>query len=60
MKNYKPKNGFTAQTYINGVLKRERVLLSREITFIESNLESDKVLAKEITQEILLHTGKSI
>ena len=60
MKNYKPKGRLAASAYIDGILKGDRVLLSRAITIIESNLESDKVLAKEIIQAILPHSGKSI
>ncbi|SNR73281.1 methylmalonyl Co-A mutase-associated GTPase MeaB [Lutibacter flavus] len=60
MKNYKPKGRLTAKEYINGVLKGDRVLLSRAITIIESNLGSDKILAKEIIQEILPYSGNSI
>ncbi|MFD0760503.1 methylmalonyl Co-A mutase-associated GTPase MeaB [Lutibacter aestuarii] len=60
MKNYKPKNRLTASEYIEGILKGDRVLLSRAITIIESNLKSDKILAKEIIQEILPKSGNSI
>lgn len=60
MKNYMPKGRLTAEEYIKGVLKGDRVLLSRAITVIESNLESDKLLAKEIIQSILPNTGNSI
>lgn len=60
MKNYKPKNRLSAQAYIDGVLDGDRVLLSRAITIVESSLESDKILAKEIIQAILPHSGKSI
>ncbi|WP_299110011.1 methylmalonyl Co-A mutase-associated GTPase MeaB [uncultured Winogradskyella sp.] len=60
MKNYKPKNRLIPQAYIDGILKGDRVILSRAITVIESNLESDKILAKEIVQEILPSSGKSI
>jgi len=60
MKNYKPKGRLTALEYINGILKGDRVLLSRAITIIESNLASDKALAKEIIQAILPHAGNSI
>lgn len=60
MKNYKPKNRLSAEAYINGVLRGDRVLLSRAITVIESNLESDKILAKEIVQSILPNSGNSI
>jgi LAO/AO transport system kinase len=60
MKNYRPKGRLTAEEYINGILEGDRVLLSRAITIIESNLESDKLLAKEIIQSILPNTGNSI
>lgn len=60
MKNYKPKSRLTLQAYIDGVLKGDRVILSRAITIIESNLESDKLLAKDIIQAILPASGNSI
>ena len=60
MKNYKPKGRLTAKEYIDGVLKGDRVLLSRAITIIESNLENDKILAKEIVQSILPYSGNSV
>ncbi|KGL63359.1 methylmalonyl Co-A mutase-associated GTPase MeaB [Polaribacter sp. Hel1_85] len=60
MKNYKPKKRLPAKAYIDGILDGDRVILSRAITIIESNLESDKVLAKEIVQAILPNSGKSI
>tara|TARA_R110002049_G_scaffold279949_2_gene459107 strand:+ start:2609 stop:3613 length:1005 start_codon:yes stop_codon:yes gene_type:complete len=60
MKDYKPKNRLTAQAYIDGILSKNRVILSRAITIIESNLESDKLLAKEIIQTILPASGNSI
>ncbi|MCF8273625.1 MAG: methylmalonyl Co-A mutase-associated GTPase MeaB [Flavobacteriaceae bacterium] len=60
MKAYKPKNRLSSQAYINGVLNGDRVILSRAITIIESNLESDKLLAKDIIQAILPASGNSI
>jgi len=60
MKNYKPKSRLAAEEYINGILRGDRVILSRAITVIESNLDSDKKLAKEIVQMILPHSGNSI
>jgi len=60
MKDYKPKNRLTAQEYIDGVLNGDRVILSRAITVIESNLERDKALAKDIVQAILPAAGNSI
>ncbi|EAR01035.1 methylmalonyl Co-A mutase-associated GTPase MeaB [Maribacter sp. HTCC2170] len=60
MKSYKPKNRLTAKEYIDGILNEDRVILSRGITIVESNLESDKILAKEIIQAILPYSGNSI
>lgn len=60
MKNYKPKKRLDAAQYIEGVLKGDRVLLSRAITIVESNLVSDKKLAKDIIQSILPSSGNSI
>ena len=60
MKNYKPKGRLSANEYIKGILAGSRMLLSRAITIIESNLESDKALAKEIIQAILPQSGNSI
>src|SRR5210317_145042 len=59
MKAYKPKRRLTAEQYIKGILKGDRVLLSRAITLVESNLDSDKTLAKEVVQAILPHSGRS-
>ena len=60
MKNYKPKGRLSAKEYIDGILSGDRVILSRGITIVESNLESDKILAKEIIQAILPFSGNSI
>lgn len=60
MRKFKPKKRLEASAYIDGVLKGDRVILSRAITVVESNLDSDKVLAKDIIQAILPHAGNSI
>ncbi|WP_100610783.1 methylmalonyl Co-A mutase-associated GTPase MeaB [Confluentibacter lentus] len=60
MKHYRAKNRLTAQAYIDGVLSGDRVILSRAITIVESNLESDKLLAKDIIQAILPASGNSV
>ena len=60
MNNYRLKNRLTAAAYIEGVLVGDRVILSRAITIIESNLKSDKAIAKEIIQAILPKSGNSI
>ena len=60
MKNYKPKKRLDSSQYIDGVLQGDRVILSRAITIVESNLASDKKLAKDIIQAILPSSGNSI
>ena len=60
MGQYKPRKRLEANQYIEGVLRGDRVLLSRAITIVESNLASDKVLAKEIIQAILPNSGNSL
>ena len=59
MTAYKPKRRLSAQQYIKGILEGDRVILSRAITIVESNLESDRTLAREIVQAILPHSGRS-
>lgn len=60
MKSYKPKNRLKVDEYISGILNGNRVILSMAITIIESSLENDKILAKDIVQSILPKSGKSI
>ena len=60
MRDYKPKSRLNVDQYIQGVLDGDRVILSRAITIIESNLASDKVLAKKVMQAILPSSGNSI
>lgn len=60
MKKFRPKKRLEASEYIRGVLKGDRVILSRAITVVESSLPSDKQLAKELIQAILPHSGNSI
>ncbi|MEN8138670.1 MAG: methylmalonyl Co-A mutase-associated GTPase MeaB [Bacteroidota bacterium] len=60
MKTYKPKKRLDVKEYISGILKGDRVLLSRAITIVESSLKNDEVIAKEIVQNILPKAGNSI
>jgi LAO/AO transport system kinase len=46
--------------YVEGILAGNRVVLSRAITLIESQLVQDKALAQEVLEKILPFTGKSI
>ena len=48
------------QAYQQGILSGNRMILSRSITLIESNLTEDKVLAQSVLESVLPHTGGSI
>lgn len=50
----------SVETYAKGVLSGDRTTLSRAITIIESSLPGDRLLASQILQNILPHTGKSV
>jgi len=54
------KPRFAVESYIEGILKKDRVMLSRAITLAESNLSTDRLLAEELIQGILPYTGNSI
>lgn len=54
------KSRLRVKDYTQGILAGNRVLLSRAITLIESNLPSDRKLADEIIEELLPKTGKSV
>ena len=50
----------TIKDYIDGVLNKDRTILSRAITLIESNAKKHFDLAQELIKEILPFTGNSI
>ncbi|WP_026994557.1 methylmalonyl Co-A mutase-associated GTPase MeaB [Flectobacillus major] len=54
------KRRLTKEEYIAGVLNGNRVILSRAITLIESQLDEDKQLAREVLEAVLPHTGNSV
>lgn len=49
-----------AQKYVDGVLSRNRLMLARTITLIESTLPDHQKLAREIVDRLLPHTGNTI
>jgi LAO/AO transport system kinase len=49
-----------AQDYIEGVLRRDRMVLARAITVIESNAAKHFELGQEIVQGLLPHGGQAI
>ena len=46
--------------YVDGVLKGDRMVLSRAITLIESNSSKHFVKAQRVLQRLLPHTGKAL
>ena len=48
------------QAYIDGVLYRERRMVSKTITIIESSLPAHQALARKIIDSLLPHTGKAV
>jgi LAO/AO transport system kinase len=58
--NYRKRNRLSAEDYIQGILKGDRIILSKSITVIESSLAEDNHLAEQILEGILPHTGNSI
>ncbi len=54
------KPDFPAETYLQGILEGDRVLLSRAITLIESSREEHYSLAQKIIEACIPHSGKSM
>jgi LAO/AO transport system kinase len=50
----------TANEYYNGIINANRAILGKAITLIESTLESDRLLAKEVIELCLPHSGNSV
>ena len=48
------------QQYVSGILGRERSVLSRFVTLLESRLEEDRALAQLVLTALLPHTGRSL
>ena len=46
--------------YLKGILARDRVVLARAITLIESTKPTDQVLARELVNQVVPHSGQSI
>lgn len=54
------KPRLSPQTYAQGILSGDRIVLGQAITLIESSLASDQDLAASLLELILPHTGRSI
>lgn len=51
---------YNAEYYIDGVLRRDRRILSRTITLIESTLVEHQELARTVIDRLLPHTGSAV
>ncbi len=55
----KRKPLLSAESYVEGILRADRAILSQAITLIESQLHKDQQLAQEIIAQCLPHSGNS-
>jgi LAO/AO transport system kinase len=46
--------------YLDGILGRDRVVLARAITLIESTRPADQILARELVNQVVPHAGQSV
>ncbi|EAY28593.1 methylmalonyl Co-A mutase-associated GTPase MeaB [Microscilla marina] len=46
--------------YVEGILQQDRVRLSQAITLVESTLEEDRSLARQLIERLLPYTGKAV
>lgn len=57
---YVRRKRLAPEKYVEGILKGDRILLSKAITLIESALPEDNELAEEVLSTIIPYTGKSL
>ena len=60
MKPKKRKRQFTAAEYVEGIVKGDITMLSRAVTLVESLLPEHQVIAQEVIEKCLPHTGQSV
>ena len=53
------KRTFTADEYVEGILKGDISMLSRAVTLVESTVDEHQALAQEVIEKCLPHSGKS-
>ena len=54
------KQVLSADEYVEGILRGDLRLLSQAVTLIESNLQSDQVIAQQVIEKCLPYAGNSI
>ena len=55
-----PRRQLTIDDYVKGVLERDRTILARTITLIESNSEKHFEMGQEVLRQLLPYTGNSL
>ncbi len=50
----------SAEAYVEGILKGDRIILSQAITLVESTVSRDHELAQEVIERCLPHSGRSL
>jgi LAO/AO transport system kinase len=56
----KGTNRLSIEEYLKGVIAHNRVMLSKAITLVESELQSDRLLADTLIEKLMPLSGKSI
>jgi LAO/AO transport system kinase len=54
------KNKYSVPEYVEGILKGNITILSQAVTLIESSIQEHQLLAQEIIEKCLPHTGQSV
>jgi LAO/AO transport system kinase len=58
--DFKKRKRLSLQEYVEGILSGNRIILSRALTIIESNLQDDKDLGHKILEQVIPHSGNSL
>ncbi len=56
----KMKNKLSASQYIDGILSNDKLMLSRAITLLESNLPEDQRIAREVIRRTIFKCGNAV
>jgi LAO/AO transport system kinase len=54
------KQRHTVDEYVQGILKKDRIMLSKAITLVESKLYTDNEIAEAVLEKVLPYTGHSL
>ncbi len=57
--SYVRKKRLSVESYVDGVLSGDRILLSKAITLVESALTEDNALAEKVLSRVIPYTGNS-